>query len=107
MLDYQYHVMFASLALGLIFVAAYEVFQAHWLLSRLIVLFTILVFTPAAVVIMAHLREHWIGRGFYWDSSDRLWTDHRSAKTEKIELIVLVFLWSLIFLAVVIVVFLR
>lgn len=106
-LEYQYHVMFASLVIGFICVGAYIVFEPHWFLSRLILLLTILVFAPAAVVVLAHLRETLIGGFLYWDPSNRLWTKRRSSKTEKIEVMVLTALWSLIFLFVIYVVFHR
>lgn len=104
-LDYQYHVMFASLAIGFICVGAYIVLEPYWFLSRLILLLTILVFLPAAIVVFAHLRETLIGHFLYWDPSNRLWTKRRSPKTEKIEVIILTVLWSLIFLLVVYAVF--
>lgn len=100
-LDYQYHAMFASLAIGFICVGAYIVVERYWFLSRLILLLTILVFVPAAVVVFAHLRETLIGHFLYWDPSNRLWTRRRSPKTEKIEVIILTVLWLLICLLVV------
>lgn len=94
-LDYQYHVMFASLAIGFICVGAYIVLEPYWFLSWLILLLTILVFVPAAIVVFAHLRETLIGHFLYWDPSNRLWTKRRSPKTEKIEVTILTVLWSL------------
>lgn len=105
MLDYQYHVMVASLVAGLICVGAYKLFEAHWFLSRFVLLLTIMAFTPAAVVVFAHSRA--VGAGWYWDPSNSEWITRRSQKTEKVELILLSALWLLIFLFVIYVVFRR
>lgn len=107
MLEYQYPVMFSSLALGFTLVSTSRFLAGHWILSRLILLLGIIVFAPAGIVTMAHLRETWITRYFYWEWSNRLWTTRRSSRTEKIELIVLSVLWSVILLFVVYAVFQR
>jgi len=103
MVKYQYHVMVASLAAGFIFVGAYILLEAYWLLARLTLLLAIVAFTPAAVVAFTHLRE--FGPFLYWTRSDSEWTTRRSRKTEKVELWLRTVLWALIFLAVIYAVF--
>jgi Mn2+/Fe2+ NRAMP family transporter len=105
MLDYQYHVMCVSLVVGFMLVGAYELMQVHWFLSRLLLLLAILGFVPAAVVIFSHSRS--VGSGYYWNASNVEWTTRRSRRTEKIEVIILSVLWSLIFIFIAFVVFHR
>ncbi len=105
MLAYQYHVMFASLAMGFVLVGAYKLSAGHWFFSRLILLLVLLAFTPAAIVTFVHMRE--IGPFLFWTASNREWTTRRPRKTERAELTILCVLWLLIFLFVAYVVFRR
>lgn len=105
MVLHQYKVLPASVALGSLLAFVYRWLSLPWFLSRLILLLTIIAFVPAGLVLLAHLREFWIGRGFWWDKSDVVWTTYRSRRVEKVEIIVMSVLWSLIFLFVIVVIF--
>jgi hypothetical protein len=98
MVDNQYKVMCVSLAAGLVFVGIYNYFNFSWVLSRIVLALTVIAFLPAALVILAHLRQNWLG-GLSWDSRDVAWTTRRSRDTETNELFIAIVLWSTIALA--------
>jgi hypothetical protein len=98
MVDNQYKVMCVSLAAGLVFVSIYNYFDFWWVLSRIVLAFTVIAFLPAVLVILAHFRENWLG-GMWWDTRDVAWTTRRSRDTETTELFIAIVLWSMIALA--------
>jgi len=103
---HQYKVLSVSFAVGCIFSVAHRLFAFSWFFSRLTLLLAIIAFVPAGCVLLAHLRERFfIGWYLYWDKSNVAWTTRRSPKVEKIELIVLGVLGSLIFALLIVVVF--
>lgn len=104
MVKNQYKVMCASLAVGSVFVGLFRLLTAYWFLGRLALLFAVIGFVPAGLVVLAHLKENFLG-GFWWDTSNRLWATRRSPKTEGVELIVVSVLWSLILIAVAVAIF--
>jgi hypothetical protein len=105
MVEHQYKLMFASIVMGLIWVGVYHLVAASWFFSRLSLLFAIISFVPAGLVVLAHGRE--LGPFMCWDSSNVALTTRRPRKVERLELAVMVVLWGAIFLAVVAVIFWR
>jgi len=103
----QYTILPASVALGLLLALVYRLLSLPWFLSRLLLLFTIITFVPAGLVVLAHVRERFGPLGWYlaWEDSDAAWTTRRSRPVERIEIIVMSVLWSLIFLFVIAVLF--
>jgi len=96
MLGNQYKVMAVSLAVGFALVLVYDRIVVWWVFSRGLLALTVAAFIPAALVILAHLRETWIGGFCWWDSRDTAWTTRRSKRFEKIELVVVITVWSVI-----------
>jgi hypothetical protein len=105
MLQYQYEVMWSSLAVGLVFIVAHRLSGTSWFLSRLTLLLAILGFVPAGLVFLAHIRETWIFNFIWWDNSNVAWTTYRSPRLETIEVIVMIILWSIIRLSVIAIIF--
>lgn len=103
MIEHQYKVLFVSMIVGMIWVGVYYLFENSWFFSRLTLLFAIISFVPASLVVLIHGRE--AGPFLWWDRSNRVLTTRRSPRVEKIELIVMTVLWTAIFLLVVFVVF--
>jgi hypothetical protein len=92
-----------SVVLGLCFLGLFRLLRLRFIFARLALLFAVISWVPAGLVILAHLRE--FGRFWWWDKSNAAWTTRRSRKAEKAELIVLTVLWSFIFMFVLIVIF--
>ena len=105
MVKHQYKVMFASIVMGLIWVGAYHLLAASWFFSRLSLLLAIISFVPAGLVVLAHGRE--LGPFLWWDRSNVVFTTRRPRKLERLELTLMAILWGAIFIAVVVVIFLR
>jgi hypothetical protein len=103
MVQHQYKVMCISLVVGFIFVGLCRLPSLPWFLARLALLFAIIAFVPAGLVLLAHLRE--FGPFWWWDSSNVVWKTRRSRRVEKFEMIVLTMLVSVVFIFVVIVIF--
>jgi hypothetical protein len=103
MLKHQYKMLAISLAVGFLWVGIHQLFLASWFFSRLSILLAVISFVPAALVFIVHYREYGPFRA--WDSSNVVLTTRRSPKLEKVELIVMAVLWTVIFIFVVIVIF--
>lgn len=104
MIAHQYKVLFVSVVIGMIWVGPYYLLEDSWFLSRLTLLLAIISFVPAGLVVLIHGRE--AGPFLWWDRSNTVLTTRRSPKVEKIELVVMTVLWTIIFLFVVLVIFL-
>lgn len=104
MVKNQYKVLCASLAVGFVSLGLFRLLTAYWFLDRLALLFAVIGFVPAGLVVLAHGRETFLG-GFRWDTSNRVWATRRSPKTERMELILVIVLWSLILIAVAVAIF--
>ena len=105
MVEHQYKVMFASIAMGLIWVGVYHFLAASWFFSRLSLLLAIISLVPAGLVVLVHGRE--LGPFMWWDRSNVVLTTRRPRKLERLELTVVVVLWGVIFAAVIVVIFWR
>jgi hypothetical protein len=103
MLQHQYKVMFVSVCIGLVWVGIYRLVATSWFFSRLSLLIAIICFVPAGIVVLIHGRE--FGPFLWWDRSNRVLTTRRSRKLETAEFILMVALWSIIFVFVVVVIF--
>lgn len=103
MVEHQYKVMFASLLVGVVLIGIYRLLATSWFLSRLSLLLAIISFVPAGLVVLTHLRE--LGPFMWWDKSNVVLTTRRSPKIERIELVVLGALASVILVFVILVVF--
>jgi len=103
MLQHQYKVMFVSVCVGLVWVGIYRLVATSWFFSRLSLLIAIICFVPAGIVVLIHGRE--FGPFLWWDRSNRVLTTRRSRKLETAEFILMVVLWSIIFVFVVVVIF--
>jgi len=105
MVRHQYKLMFASIVMGLIWVGVYHLLVASWFFSRLSLLLAIISFVPAGLVVLVHGRE--LGPFLWWDRSNVVLTTRRPRKLERLEITVMAVLWGAIFVAVIVVVFLR
>lgn len=103
MLKHQYKMMFVSVCLGLAWVGIYHLAARSWFFSRLSLLIAIICFVSAGIVVLIHGRE--FGPFLWWDRSNRVLTTRRPRKLEKTEFILMTFLWSIIFVFVVVVIF--
>jgi hypothetical protein len=103
MLKHQYKVMLVSLVIGFIWIGIRHWLAMSWFNSRLCLLFALISFIPAGLVVLVHLRE--AGPFLWWDRSNVVLTTRRSRKREKIELVVMAALWSAIFVFVIFVIF--
>jgi hypothetical protein len=103
MLKHQYKVMLVSLVIGLMWLGIRYLVAASWFYSRLCLLFALISFVPAGLVVLVHGRE--LGIFLWWDRSNVVLTMRRSSKREKVELVVMAALWSVIFAFVVFVIF--
>jgi len=103
MVKHQYKVMCVSLAVGLVLIRIYRLLVTSWFFSRLSLLLAIISIVPAGLVVVAHLRE--VGPFMWWDKSNVVLTTRRSPKVERIELVVLGVLASVILVFVILVVF--
>src|SRR5882672_10255171 len=103
MTKHQYKVMSVSLVVGIVWVGIYHLLASSWFFSRLSLLFAIISFVPAGLVVLVHGRE--FGPFLWWDRSDVVLTTRRSQKLETFEFAVMAFLGAAIFVFVVVVVF--
>ena len=103
MVQHQYKVMFASVVVGLAWVGIHHLLASSWFLSRLSLLMAITSFVPAGLVFLIHLRA--FGRFLWWDKSNVVLTTRRDAKVERVELVVMATLWTIIFGFVIVVIF--
>ncbi|HTU32602.1 MAG TPA: hypothetical protein VMF66_02240 [Candidatus Acidoferrum sp.] len=103
MLRNQYLVMAASLVTGFVWIGMYHLVVSSWFLSRLSILLAIVSFVPAGLVALVHLRE--AGPFLWWERSNVVLTTRRSPSVEKVELIVMAALWTVIFGFVIVVIF--
>ncbi len=103
MVKHQYKVLCVSLAVGIVLIKIYRLLGTSWFISRLSLLLAIISFVPAGLVVLAHFRE--FGPFMWWDKSNVVLTTRRSPKAEKIELVVLGVLASVILVFVIIAVF--
>jgi hypothetical protein len=95
MLEQQYKVLPVSILMGCIWLGVQHELRRFWFLSRLSLMIAIISFVPAALVVLVHGRS--FGPFFWWDKSNVVLTTRRSPKVEKIELIVMSVLWTVIF----------
>jgi hypothetical protein len=91
------------LVVGILLIRIYRLLVTSWFFSRLSLLLAIIRFAPAGLVVLAHFRA--LGGLWWWDKSDVVWTTRRSRKVEKVELVVMSVLWSLIFIFVIVLIF--
>ena len=103
MVKHQYKVMCVSMVVGFAWIGIYRLVVASWFFSRLSLLLAIISFVPAGLVVVAHGRE--LGPFMWWDKSNVVLTTRRSPKIERIELVVLGVLGSIIFVFVIVVIF--
>jgi hypothetical protein len=98
--------MFASIIVGCTLSLVHHLLAFSWFFSRITLLIAVVAFVPAGCVLLAHLRERFLlGWYFDWDNSNRAWTTRRSPKVEKIELILLGALSSVILIFLILVIF--
>jgi hypothetical protein len=105
MVKHQYKVMLVSLVVGLMWVGICRLLAASWFLSRLSLLFALISFVPAGLVILVHGRALGPYPFMWWDRSDDVLTTRRSRKVEKAEIILMAGLWTIIFGVVVFIIF--
>jgi hypothetical protein len=96
--------MCLSVVGGVALIRIYRLLAASWFFSRLTLLLAIVSFVPAGLVVLAHLRE--AGPFMWWDESNVVLETRRSPKTERIELVVLGVLASVVLVFVILAVFL-
>jgi hypothetical protein len=92
MVKHQYKVMLVSLVVGAIWIEIYHLLSTSWFFSRLSLLFAIISFVPAGLVVLIHGRE--FGPFLWWDRSNTVLTTRRAPKLEKGEFIVMAALWG-------------
>jgi hypothetical protein len=56
MLEHQYKVMWASLAVGMVFVCIYNFLNLWLVLSRVVLALAVITLIPAGLVVLAHMR---------------------------------------------------
>jgi hypothetical protein len=103
MVKHQYKVMLVSLVVGLMWVGIYRLLAASWFLSHLSLLFALISFVPAWLVVLAHGRG--IGPIVRWEESNDVLTTRRPRKVEKVEIILMAGLWTIIFGVVAFIIF--
>lgn len=103
MVKHQYKVTCVSMVVGFAWIGIYRLVVASWFFSRLSLLLAIISFVPAGLVVVAHGRE--LGPFMWWDKSNVVLTTRRSPKIERIELVVLGVLGSIILVFVIVVIF--
>ena len=103
MVKHQYKVMSVSLVVGFMWIGIYHLLATSWFFSRLSLLLAIISFVPAGLVLLVHGRA--VGRFFWWDRSNVVLTTRRPRKLERVEFIVMAFLWTVIFVFIVVVIF--
>jgi len=103
MVEHQYKVMCVSLLVGLVWVGIYHLLASSWFFSRLSLLMAIISFVPAGLVALVHVRE--VGPFLWWDESNRVLTTRRAPALERVELLVMAVLWTVIFGFIVVVIF--
>jgi len=106
MVKHEYIVTCLSVAIGFAFVGLSRLLDPFWFSARITLLLAIICFVPAGLVLLAHVRQDWFG-GLRWDKSNDVWTTRRSPKVERVEIVVMSLLWSLILIALVILVLSR
>ena len=100
---HQYKVLSASLFVGFMWIGIYHLLVKSWFFSRLSLLLTIICFVPAGLVLLVHLRA--FGTMLWWDKSNVVLTTRRPRKIEKLEIIAMAALWTIIFGFVIVVIF--
>jgi hypothetical protein len=101
--EHQYKVMFISLLVGFAWVGIYCLAASSWFLSRVSLLMAIISFVPAGLVLLVHGRE--FGPFLWWDRSNVVLTTRRSPKLEKVELVIMAALWTVILGFVIVTIF--
>lgn len=91
------------MAVGMMWIGIRQLSITSWFFSRLFLLFAIISFVPAGLVVLIHGRS--FGRFLWWDRSNVVLTTQRSPRVEKFEFIVVAALWSAIFVFAVFVIF--
>jgi hypothetical protein len=100
MVKHQYKVMCVSIVVGFAWIGIYRLLVTSWFFSRLSLLLAIISFVPAGLVVLTHGRE--LGPFMWWDKSNVVLTTRRSPKIERIELLVLGVLASIVLVFVII-----
>jgi len=95
MVEHQYKMLIVSLLVGLVWIGIYRLLASSWFFSRVSLLMAIVFLVPAGLVLLVHLRE--AGTFIWWDKSNVVLTTRRSPKIERVELIVMAALWTIIF----------